>query len=473
MAEHGSAWRRRARRSYAPRMRPGPPTPEGGGARPSRPSRWRAGAARHRLPWLAALGLSLLALACDERPPEPTRPPPPPAPAAPADEPPPEPTPWPDDVRDLGQSLEAFDDRAGCEARLRAEVPVELAEAFADLRYDAVVEDVCAGLAAAKAEDPDACDALRVTALRRGCRLRAALVAEAPDACPPAAVGTEGRDPLCLAWASRSPALCAGAARRDWCLAVQRNEPGRCRRDAEPARCRAEVQRLGPVIETAGRARRPESAFEATLRVEEEGEEEGEAGDGRAGDGEPSASGAGGGEASGGEAGGGEASGGEAGGGEASGGEAGGSEESRDDEAAGEVLARVDAPEALERGVTLLAAEGERCARVLALQVGHRFREGARVALRATLGPDGSVRLVTIDWAGDRLAGDVPLRAPTLELAPFEARRGAPIRGRFAGSVRVGADLARLRGQFVTHLRDLDPLPAECRAPAGDTSSPR
>ena len=56
------------------------------------------------------------------------------------------------------------------------------------------------------------------------------LVAEAPDACPPAAVGTEGRDPLCLAWASRSPALCAGAARRaDETPARAPRSPGRDR----------------------------------------------------------------------------------------------------------------------------------------------------------------------------------------------------------------------------------------------------
>lgn len=192
----------------------------------------------------------IVLLACGSEPSAPEAPPP--RPIAPeAVEVEAGPSPWPTDTVSLEESLERFEDLTSCVEGLRSSVPVEVAESLADLGYDAVLEDVCRGLAAAKARDPEACDALGATALRDGCRRRVALSSKDPEHCPPARA-MEGRDPSCLAWTTGVTRLCdatVGEVRRT-CESVSKNDPSTCGRD--PA-CVAAVRRYGgsvaPVIE--------------------------------------------------------------------------------------------------------------------------------------------------------------------------------------------------------------------------------
>lgn len=158
----------------------------------------------------------------------------------------PAPSAWPEDVVDLAGSLEAVQSVGSCRERLRAQMPVEVAEVMADLAYAQVIDDTCAGLVAVRDRSAEGCDALSVSATRRGCRQRLALVAGEPLHCPESAV-TDGRDPVCVAWAARDPALCksAGAADRARCRAVLSGNEDDCRssRGGERARCEAEIQR--------------------------------------------------------------------------------------------------------------------------------------------------------------------------------------------------------------------------------------
>ncbi|MCU0672080.1 MAG: hypothetical protein MUE69_04735 [Myxococcota bacterium] len=156
------------------------------------------------------------------------------------------PSPWPTETASLEESLARFEDEASCVARLRQSVPVELAQALADLGYDAVLDDVCRDLRAGKSGDPAACESLGATGLRDGCRLRVALATRTPEHCPPARA-MEGRDPSCLAWTTGVTRLCdatVGDARRR-CVAVATNDARACGRDAS---CAAAVRRYGSSV---------------------------------------------------------------------------------------------------------------------------------------------------------------------------------------------------------------------------------
>ena len=162
-----------------------------------------------------------------------------------ADEPP---SAWPTDLVDLRASVEEFESRASCEARLRAQMPVELAETLSDLGFDTALRDVCIGLQAAKLEDAAVCEESSVRTTREGCLRRLAIHAGQPDLCPNAR-GVPGRDPLCVAWAGRAPRQClalTGGARRT-CEAVLGNDDDGCREDDN---CLARVARYGELVAT-------------------------------------------------------------------------------------------------------------------------------------------------------------------------------------------------------------------------------
>ena len=158
---------------------------------------------------------------------------------------------WPDDVETLAASVERFESIPACLAELRARTPTAVAEGVADMRYDAFFDDVCRGLSALAADDPTACDEIAVSTARAGCRRRYAIVAGDPDACPDDSV-MPGRDPVCLAWASRNPELCRAAARASTtrCRAVLARDEDACRslRGGDEARCRAEARRYRDVL---------------------------------------------------------------------------------------------------------------------------------------------------------------------------------------------------------------------------------
>ncbi len=180
---------------------------------------------------------------------------------------PPPPTAWPPDVRDLKTTLDHFTTVTACRDGLRGRMPTEVAEAMEDIGYDDLLEDVCNGIAAVRAHDPAACDALSVSMLRKGCRRRVALVAGLPDACPDDPL-VGGREPVCLAWAARDPGLCRGAsgAGRPLCRAVLANDAKRCNplTAADRQRCEMAVRRYASSL---GETRHASPAATAVPRM--------------------------------------------------------------------------------------------------------------------------------------------------------------------------------------------------------------
>jgi hypothetical protein len=151
---------------------------------------------------------------------------------------------------------------------VRAGTPPELAEALAAVEYPSVAEDACRLDLALAERDPTLCTPIRLSALRQTCVTRAAVVSGRAEACP-AAEGERGRDPFCVALATRLAGLCSAARRPDAirCLAAARGEATQC--DALDAvlrpRCRADVHALSAQI---GRMSAPPlRAGEARLRV--------------------------------------------------------------------------------------------------------------------------------------------------------------------------------------------------------------
>lgn len=206
--------------------------------------------------------LTLLALlgACEDEPPAPEAPEAP-APSQPTLPEAPAPSPWPTEVRPLEASVADFESLETCVASMRESVPVEVAELFHDLGYVDALGEVCRSLQAAATGDAAHCDALVSSTVRRRCRTRLAALHGEPAACPDAS-GDAGRDPTCLAWATRDASLCDGAsaADRSTCLAVATGEPERCEDPLglySAASCRAVVARLDGVVDADPPPARP------------------------------------------------------------------------------------------------------------------------------------------------------------------------------------------------------------------------
>ena len=124
----------------------------------------------------------------------------------------------------LGETPSAApgDDPLGrCVRRNREAMGPELGRALAALQDDALLEDACGLDLAVRARAPERCASVRLSSLRETCAFRASIAAARPDACPPAP-GLRGRDPVCVALASRNAALCAAASltERTRCLAL-------------------------------------------------------------------------------------------------------------------------------------------------------------------------------------------------------------------------------------------------------------
>lgn len=137
-----------------------------------------------------------------------------------------------------------------CVAALRAEVPEALSDLLQDLGYRQVLEDACEEQRAVSEGDEVGCDGLTASALRAGCRRRLAVRHGRPDACP--RVLDLGRDPTCLAWATRAPARCAATVGTQslLCRAPFEGNLELCRElGAERAPCEAAVARFGPLLE--------------------------------------------------------------------------------------------------------------------------------------------------------------------------------------------------------------------------------
>ena len=120
---------------------------------------------------------------------------------------------------------------ARCVRRNRAALPPELAAALGALDTPALLEDGCRLDAAPRLRDPALCDAVASSALREACAARVAIAMAAPERCP-STPGLVGREPVCVAVAARSPALCAAVPGTDRgrCLALVHADARQCAR---------------------------------------------------------------------------------------------------------------------------------------------------------------------------------------------------------------------------------------------------
>jgi hypothetical protein len=170
--------------------------------------------------------------------------------------------------------VDELGDMATCRQRLAEGLPVPVGDLLLDLGYDAALADACASVQAVRDGNAEACDALSVSRAQDGCRLRVALAQADPDACPPARI-EPGRDPVCMALASRDPGLCLAAAAgdRELCEALVGRRPERCG-GVRAARCRALWERYGALL---GEPEEPSPATQADpifrLTVTPEGRE--------------------------------------------------------------------------------------------------------------------------------------------------------------------------------------------------------
>ncbi|MFK7985830.1 MAG: hypothetical protein AB8I08_07335 [Sandaracinaceae bacterium] len=318
---------------------------------------------------------------------------------------------WRDDVEGIEAASARFRSLGACVAALQSGTPTAVVEGLDDLGYDAFFEQTCRSLQAVHEGDRAACDDLTVSTARAGCLRRLAIVHGRPEACPRVRA-REGREPTCIAWASRDPSLCAAAALADrpTCRAAFEGE-GAC--DPLPpfsrARCAAQVQRFGDVVEGSDPSRAPRGprAFTLTARVR------------------------------------------------------------------GEEPVHIDGS-FVDRGVTLRAhgcqwhvemidplqpavgVGSDRAHAGLALSVPAEARPGTSVPL------DASAAVLTLVLPGRGGLTSMAGASGEVELSRFEAERGGAVRGEIRGRLRSGAEFVEVEGEFTTFVADLDPLDARC-----------
>lgn len=120
---------------------------------------------------------------------------------------------------------------ARCVARAQSSAPPELQRALAVLDDRILVVDACRLDLALRARDPSWCDGVTLSPLKDACLSRAAMLGGQPARCP-SALGARGREPVCVAIASRDVTLCraAVASERPRCLALARMDRRVCDR---------------------------------------------------------------------------------------------------------------------------------------------------------------------------------------------------------------------------------------------------
>ncbi len=137
----------------------------------------------------------------------------------------------------IAVDVASFTTLEACMKQRTATLDPLVGDAVDAIGYDTFLRDACRVLEAAKTKDPKKCELIDASALRARCRAVTAMVGGDADGCPLKAPSKPelGRDATCVAMALRSPAMCAGAPRRDRaaCEALH-PQPQEMRRD--PAR---------------------------------------------------------------------------------------------------------------------------------------------------------------------------------------------------------------------------------------------
>jgi hypothetical protein len=156
---------------------------------------------------------------------------------------------------DLKTDIENFTSISAC-VQLRTQLDPLVADALESIGYETFLVDACRTLDALKARDTKRCLPIDSSFLRQRCEREVAMLAPNVDLCP-FEIPTRheyGRDPLCIAVASRTPSLCAGVTiidrARCEALATGAGEP--CARVpfAGPrSRCEREASRWRTILD--------------------------------------------------------------------------------------------------------------------------------------------------------------------------------------------------------------------------------
>ncbi len=114
---------------------------------------------------------------------------------------------------DLKADIDRFTTVDACTLE-RARLDPLLGDALEAIGYDTFLRDACRVIEAAKTNDAKRCSAIDASSLEARCRATVAEVAGTPDACPweTASRPARGREPRCLAVASRDARLCDAVA---------------------------------------------------------------------------------------------------------------------------------------------------------------------------------------------------------------------------------------------------------------------
>ncbi len=149
---------------------------------------------------------------------------------------------------------EARDDSIeACVERLARETPRSVADTIEATGYDELFEDACAMRAAVEERGVALCAGIHARLVRRACEARVAIAARDPELCPS---GSSGREPLCVALATRERALCRAAPllEQEACATLL-GEPSACDRSIAPELCEGIVRRHASLLEDAPEAR--------------------------------------------------------------------------------------------------------------------------------------------------------------------------------------------------------------------------
>jgi hypothetical protein len=132
---------------------------------------------------------------------------------------------------DLAADVAHFTSLEGCVKEHEAVDPL-IADALRSIGYDTFLRDTCRIVQATKMKAVAECTPIDASALREHCVLTVSMTAKNPDACPwsRASAPELGRNPTCVAVASRDPRLCAGEeqGRRVACEALASREQSKC-----------------------------------------------------------------------------------------------------------------------------------------------------------------------------------------------------------------------------------------------------
>ena len=133
---------------------------------------------------------------------------------------------------DLREDVARFTSLDACVAQ-HALIDPLVGDAVRSIGYDTLLRDACRVLQAIKQKDRAPCAAITASSLESRCETLLAIALEDPERCPweSASQRQRGRDPMCLAVATRDPRSCAAvveSTQAATCEALASNDVSRC-----------------------------------------------------------------------------------------------------------------------------------------------------------------------------------------------------------------------------------------------------